>query len=102
MDSNSYLSRVDAALNRAADWLEGFDPDEVDFSTSDGVVTIEFPDGTKYVLNRQRAAEQIWFAAGAEAWHYNFDAEHGEWRDAKDGHELFANMEARVKKKLTG
>jgi len=100
MDSNSYLSRVDVVLNRAADWLEGFDPDEVDFSTSDGVVTIEFPDGTKYVLNRQRAAEQVWFAAGAEAWHYNFDPESGEWRDAKDGHELFANIEDRVNKKL--
>lgn len=100
MDSNQYLALVDAALERAASWLEEFDPDDVDFSTSDGVVTIEFPDRTRYVLNRQRAAEQIWFAAGAEAWHYNYDPATGNWLDAKSGHELFANMEARVAKKL--
>lgn len=100
METAKYLSLVDEALERAANWLEEFDPDVVDFSTSDGVVTIEFPDRTRYVLNRQRAAEQIWFAAGAEAWHYNFDTASGTWLDAKDGHELFANIEARVAKKL--
>ena len=100
MDSKQYLSLVDEALERAATWLEEFDPDDVDFSTTDGVVTIEFPDRTRYVLNRQRAAEQIWFAAGSEAWHYHFDEATQAWIDNKDRHELFANMEARVAKQL--
>ncbi len=99
MDEAKYLLLADAALAKAADWLEEFDPDVVDFDTTDGVVTIEFPGRAKYVLNRQRAAHQMWFAAGAEAWHYDWDEEAERWRDHKDGHELFANLEARVRAK---
>ena len=28
----------------------------------------------RYVLNRQTATNQMWFAAGASAWHFAFDA----------------------------
>lgn len=101
MDESQYLKLVDEALERAATWLEDFDPDELDFSTTDGVVTLEFADGTRYVLNRQRAASQIWFAAGARAWHYNFDESRGLWLDDKEGGELFANIEACVQAKLS-
>ena len=100
MDESLYLKLVDEALERAALWLEEFDPDDVDFSTTDGVVTIEFPDGTRYVLNRQRAAHQLWFAAGARAWHYDWDAQTSSWRDPKEGGELFDNLRAQVETKL--
>ena len=58
MDAKEYQQRADACLAQVADWLESFDPDEVDYSTTDGVVTIEFPDRVRYVLNRQAAASQ--------------------------------------------
>ena len=99
MDEAKYLLLADAALEKAADWLEEFDPDVVDFGTTDGVVTIEFPCGQKYILNRQRGSHQMWFAAGAEAWHYDWSDEREAWLDDKDGHELFANLEARVRTK---
>ena len=67
-------------------WLEKFDPDEVDYSVSDGVITIEFADGARYVLNRQTAASQMWFAAGARAWHYDWNEARGAWVDDRDGH----------------
>jgi len=100
MDESQYLKLVDKALEDAALWLESFDPDDVDFATTDGVVTIEFPDGTRFILNRQRAANQIWFAAGAEAWHYDWDAGRAAWIADKGGAELFAHMRACVAKKL--
>ena len=62
-------------------------------------MTIEFPDGTKYVLNRQTAADQMWFAAGARAWHYDRD-EQGRWLCDKDGHELFGRISEVVSEKL--
>ena len=102
MEDAKYLLLADAALERAAEWLEEFDPDVVDFATTDGVVTIEFPSGTKYILNRQRAAYQMWLAAGSEAWHYDWNEESQSWVDHKDGHELFANLEARVRAKIAG
>lgn len=99
MEKSEFLKIADECLERVVVWLEDFDPDEVDFGTSDGVVTIEFPDGTKYVLNRQTAADQMWFAAGARAWHYDRD-EQGRWLCDKDGHELFGRISEVVSEKL--
>jgi CyaY protein len=92
MDRQTYLRLADECLERVVDALEPFDPDEIDYSTSDGVVTIEFPDRARYVLNRQTATNQMWFAAGARAWHYGWDPERQAWLDDRDGHELFSRI----------
>ena len=86
MDRQEYLPLADACLEHFAAALEEFDPDEVDFSSADGVLTLEFADGTRYVLNRQAAASQMWFAAGARAWHYDWNG--STWVNDRDGHEL--------------
>ena len=100
MESREFLRRADEALERVTSWLESFDPDELDFASGDGVVTLEFADKKRYVLNRQTAADQMWFAAGARAWHYDWDVATGTWRDDRDGHELFANVADAVSEKL--
>jgi CyaY protein len=100
MESQAYLKLADGCLEAVAGWLEDFDPDEVDFATTDGVVTIEFPGGAKYVLNRQAAADQMWFAAGARAWHYDWNAETKQWLDDRDGHELFDKISEVVSEKI--
>ena len=100
LESKQYGRLSDACLDEVADWLEGFDPDEVDFATTDGVVTLEFPDGVRYVLNRQAGASQMWFAAGARAWHYDWDAEHERWVDDRDGHALLDRLGEVVSEKI--
>ena len=92
VDRQTYARLADACLAAVARWLEELDPDEVDFSTGDGLCTIEFPDGARFVLNRQSGNHQMWFAAGARAWHYDWDAERGAWRDDRDGHDLCARI----------
>ncbi len=100
MDSREFLRRADECLERVARWLEPFDPDELDYATSDGVVTLEFADKRRYVLNRQTATDQMWFAAGARAWHYNWDAQKQTWVDDRDGHDLYARVAEVVSEKL--
>ena len=100
MEKPEYARRVDECLAKVEVWLEGFDPDEVDYSTSDGVVTLTFADGVRYVLNRQSAASQVWFAAGARAWHYNWSDSLGAWVDDRDGHRLYDNLARVVSTKL--
>jgi CyaY protein len=100
MDAARFTKLSDRCLEDAATALEDFDPDELDFSTSDGVVTFEFADGKRFVLNRQSAASQMWFAAGARAWHYDWDEEEGRWVDDRDRHELFENLARVVSEKL--
>ena len=99
MDEREFLTKSDACLARVAGWLEELDPDEIDYSTGDGIVTIEFPDGERFILRRQSATRQIWLAAGAHGFHYNLDAS-GRWVDDKDGHELFSRLAEAISNKL--
>ena len=92
MDRQDFQLRADACLERVEQWLEGFDPDELDFTSADGVVKLEFAGGPTFVLNRQTAAHQMWFAAGASAWHYEWSEEAQAWRCDKDGHDLLARI----------
>jgi len=98
MDEQEYLRAADACLERVARWLGAFE--DLDVTTSDGLVTMEFEDGARFVLNRQSAARQIWLAAGARAWHYRWDESAGAWVDDRDGHELFGRLATEVGEKL--
>lgn len=100
MDDKDYARKVDDALADVASWLEDFDPDVLDYQTSDGVITLAFADKTRFVLNRQSAVHQVWFAAGARAWHYVWDEARGTWTDDRDGHALYDNIARVVAAKL--
>lgn len=100
MTPQEYLHRADDCLGRVAEWLESFDPEEVDYSTTDGMVSIEFADRKRFVLNRQSGNHQMWFAAGVRAWHYDWNEERGGWLDDRDGHDLYGRIAEVVGEKL--
>jgi CyaY protein len=64
-----------------------------------GILSIEFPDGAKYVVNSHRAAKQIWMAAERSAWHFDVDLSTGTWTAAKSGDELWSALESTISKK---
>lgn len=100
MDVQTFSTLSKEFLGRVEDWLETFDPEELDYEMSDGVVTLEFADGSKFVLNRQAGNHQMWLAAGVSAWHYDWDAESQTWLNDRDGHELCACLSRVVGEKL--
>ncbi len=100
MDDPRYRLLADECLEQVRVWLEDLDPDEVDYADSDGVLTLEFADRQRYVLNRQAGAHQMWFAAGTRAWHYNWDEAAGRWVDDRDGHDLLNRIAGCVSEKL--
>jgi CyaY protein len=56
----------------------------------DGVIELEFDDGSKMVINRHAAAREIWVAARAGGFHFRWDG--AAWRDTREGTELFAAL----------
>ena len=100
MDDREFVELADTCLDRAAEWLEEFDPEELDYSTADGSVTIEFADGAKFILSRQSATRQLWLAAGAQGHHFDYDQASGSWLDDKDGGELFETLAAAIGEQL--
>jgi len=99
-DEAAFRRLSDECLAAHARWLAQFDPDELDYREADGVLTLEFGDGTRFVLNRQSGNGQMWYAAGARAWHYTYDRARAQWLDDRDGHELGANLRRTVAEKL--
>jgi len=86
MTEQEYYEHASRCLARVARWVDQVNDDGLDMATTDGLVALEFDDGTKYVLNRQSGNHQMWFAAGARAWHYDWKG--GAWLDDRDGHRL--------------
>jgi CyaY protein len=80
------------ALVRA---LDALDHPGVEAELASDILTIEFDDGTRYVVNSHRAARQIWMAAERQAWHFDWIVEKNQWIAEKSGDELWATV-ARV------
>jgi CyaY protein len=81
--ADAVLARIEAAVAASA----GLDAD-----LEAGILTIECPDGSKVIVNKQAAGREIWVAARAGGFHYR--ASEGAWRDTRSGEELFAALGA--------
>jgi CyaY protein len=65
---------------------------DLDFDLIDGVLTIEFDDGGKVIINRQEAAQQLWLASPEGPAHFNYDAQQGEWCNDRNGETLLDTL----------
>jgi len=100
VDEREFIERADECIARVARWLDDFDPDELDYSDTDGVISMEFADGSKFILSRNLAMKQMWLAAGAAGYHYNFNVAASSWKSDRDGHDLYAKLAEVVCEKL--
>ncbi len=88
MNDNEFIRLTDAAFTRLQQGLENAD---LDFELpADGILEIEFDDGSKLVVNRHSAAREIWVAARSGGFHFRHDG--SAWIDTRDGSELFAKL----------
>ena len=94
-----FVKLADSFMEEILESLIEEDPDELDCDLAMGVLTIEFSDGTKFIMNRQTAAHQIWLAAGASAWHFQRD-DTGEWVDTKGRGPIQSVLEETLSAKL--
>ena len=97
---------TEQAFERVADEalqaMEGAlsDLDGMEVSLEMGILTLEFPDGARYVVNSHRAARQIWMAAELRAWHFDYQPTDARWIASKSGDELRATLAAVTSRKL--
>ena len=80
------LARIDGALDAH---------DELDVSLEEGVLTVECPDASRIIVNRQTPNREIWVAARSGGFHYVL--RDGEWRDTRTSEELFATLARLIK-----
>ena len=85
------------ALVRALDALE---LPGMEAELASDILTIEFDDGARFVVNSHRAARQIWMAAELRAWHFDWIADRAAWIATKSGDELWATLEGALARRL--
>ncbi len=89
------------ALPELAALLAALDahPDDLFAELAGDVLTIEFPDHSRYVVNSHVAARQIWLAAERNAWHFDYSPEKKAWIERKAGAELWSTLEHSLARK---
>lgn len=100
MTEQEYHQRSDETLKRILRAFDDEDPDEVEAESIPGVVTLQFGDGRKFILNRQPAVHQLWLAAGASGWKFDYDEASGSWLSDKTREELVGLLTRLVGEKL--
>jgi len=80
-------------LGRLMQALDSLELDGFEAELAGDILTIEFRDGDRFVVNSHRAARQIWMAANRSAWHFDWLPERSAWVAQKSGDELWATVE---------
>ncbi|HEX5477123.1 MAG TPA: iron donor protein CyaY [Burkholderiales bacterium] len=90
MTDSEFEALTDLVLEQIGKALEASALEADAGAKGEGVLEIEFADGSKMLVNRHRAAREIWVAARSGGFHFRWDG--ATWRDTRDGTELFAAL----------
>jgi CyaY protein len=100
LSESEYDSLAQPELQRLIDSLDTLSNEELEAELASDILTIEFSDGARYVLNSHRAARQIWLSAERAAWHFDFLPARQAWVAAKTGDELWSTLTRLLSDKL--
>jgi len=89
-EESAFIALTDRVLDTIGAALDAAESD-LDWSENDGVLTIEFADGSRVIVNRHVPNRELWVAAKSGGFH--FRAEGGAWRDTRGGEELGTALE---------
>lgn len=90
MNESEFNVLAGSTLDRLAAAVENSQLDcDCEFK-GEGVLEIGFENGTRIIVNRQAAAQELWVAAKSGGFHFRHDG--ANWRNARDGTELFATL----------
>lgn len=90
MNESEFNGLAEETLDRIECSLESRNVDIDCSRVGDGVLEIEFDDGTKIVVSRHVVMQEIWVAARSGGYHFSWDGKL--WRDTRDGAELMGAL----------
>jgi CyaY protein len=97
MNETEFHHAVDEVLARIERAVEASAGLESDLEA--GILTVECPDASRIIVNRQVPNREIWVAARSGGFHFAW--REGAWRDTRSGEELFASL-ARIARQQGG
>jgi len=100
LSESDYDALAAPELQRLIKSLDSVTDDSIEAELASDILTIEFSDGARYVLNSHRAARQIWLSAERSAWHFDYVPSSKSWVAAKTGDEMWATLNRLLTAKL--
>lgn len=88
--AHAVLSAIEATLDR---WLQE-DEIDIDSQRTGGLLEMQFPSGSKIVVNTQPPLHELWLAARTGGYHFRLV--NGEWIDSRSGGEFFAMLSREI------
>ena len=85
LEESDFHERVDVLLEAIENALEQVDSD-IDSEINAGILTLEFANRSKVIVNRQTSNREIWVAAKSGGFHFHFDG--AVWRDTRTNESL--------------
>ena len=98
LDESAFHERVDTVFARIEAALDEGSAD-IDSEISGGILTLEFENHSKVIINRQTFNREIWVAAKSGGFHFRFDG--AAWRDTRSAEQL-ATLLSRVISEQSG
>lgn len=89
MTDSEYLALAETTLRAIEQAIETSGAD-IDAERSGNVLTLEFDDGGKIIVNLQAPMHEVWVAAKAGGFHFRY--RDGAWLDTRSELELFAAL----------
>ncbi len=89
MTESEFLALAEDTLDAIERAVEACGAD-IEIARAGNVLTLEVADGSRIVVNSQTPMQQIWVAAKGGGHHFARAGE--QWRDTRDGTELFAAL----------
>ncbi len=86
-----YEDAAHALMVRLEQLIESRAP-MIDFDSENEILTLEFPDRSRIIINKQRPLKEIWVAARSGGYHYRYDESRQAWL-REDGSEIIADIE---------
>ena len=100
LSESDYEAVAAPALHDLIESLDALTQDSVEAELASDILTIEFDDGERYVLNSHRAARQIWLSAERSAWHFDYVPSTKSWVASKSGDEMWSTLTRLLSTKL--
>lgn len=91
MTKDTNYQAFSRTLEQLEELLDESDAD-IDYDTVSDILTIEFEDNSKIIINYQSANGQLWLAARSGGFHYHYDEENGGWKNDRNGIDFFDEL----------
>ncbi|WP_296224494.1 iron donor protein CyaY [Ralstonia sp. UBA689] len=93
LSESEFLALAEAELDRIESIVEiaATEADaDIELSRNGNVLTLEFDDGSKIIINSQAPMQELWVAARAGGFHFRRDD--GRWVDTRSGDDLYVAL----------